>query len=91
MQSVTLKLTVEELRLLATLASDQLFRREFIDPRMPGFKPNPAEVSIGKELVVRCRLMIDQASRDTISALTAVPGHALGSPSKLQNRIPDAL
>ena len=62
MQSVTLKLTVEELRLVTTLASDQLFRREFIDPRMPGFRPNPAEVGIGKALVVRFRSMIAEAS-----------------------------
>jgi hypothetical protein len=75
MQSVTLKLTVEELRLVATLASDQLFRREFIDPRMPGYKPNPAEVGIGKALVVRFRSMIDQAS----------------NPSRLQGRVTDAV
>ena len=37
---MTLKLTLEELKLLATLASDQLFRRQFIDPKMPGYKAN---------------------------------------------------
>jgi len=82
MQSVTLSLTVAELRLLATLASDQLFRREFIDPRMPGFKADPAEVGIGKALVVRFRLMIDQNTRNTIAKLRAAPAQALGGLSK---------
>jgi len=59
MQNVTLKLTVEELRLLASLASDQLFRREFIDPNMPGYKSNLAEMKLGKALVERLRLMTD--------------------------------
>ncbi len=38
MKIVKVEFTVEELLLLATLASDQLFRREFIDPKMPGYK-----------------------------------------------------
>ncbi len=61
MKSMNLKLTLEELRLLTTLASDQLFRKEFIDPRMPGYKPN-GDISIGKSLVGRLRLMVDQSS-----------------------------
>jgi hypothetical protein len=60
MKSVALKLTLEELRLLATLASDQLFRRQFIDPRMPGYKPNSEEINLGKALVARLRLMLDE-------------------------------
>jgi hypothetical protein len=59
MKLMTLKLTVEELRLLATLASDQLFRREFIDPRMPGYRSNQGDVALGKALVGRLRLMVD--------------------------------
>lgn len=62
LQNLTLKLTVDELRLVATLASEQLFRREFIDRRIPGFKPNPAEVGVGKALVARFRLLIGQAT-----------------------------
>jgi len=64
MKDVTLTLTVEELRLLATLASDQLFRREFIDPKMPGYKSNPGEVQFGKALVGRLKLLVDQGARD---------------------------
>jgi len=59
MKSVTLKLTLEELRMLATLASDQVFRRQFIDPRMPGHKRNSEEMNLGKALVARLRLMLD--------------------------------
>ena len=60
MKSVALKLTLEELRLLATLASDQLFRRQFIDPRMPGHRPNSGEMNLTKALVGRLRLMVDE-------------------------------
>ena len=60
MNRVALKLTLEELRLLTTLASDQLFRRQFIDPRMPGHRPNSEEMNLGKALVVRLRLMLDE-------------------------------
>jgi hypothetical protein len=59
MTHITVKLTAKELELLTALASDQLFRREFIDPRMPGSKSNPSEVIFGKKLVERLRLMAD--------------------------------
>ena len=55
MTQVNLKLTLKELTLLTSLASDQLFRREFIDPRMPGQKLNPGEIHMGKELIARLR------------------------------------
>lgn len=66
MTQITVKLTAQELELLSSLASDQLFRREFIDPRLPGYKSNPAEVSIGKKLVERLRAMTDQAKGKTV-------------------------
>ena len=62
MKLITLKVTVKELELLATLASDQLFRREFIDPRMPGYRPNSGDVNLGKALVGRMRLMVGQGA-----------------------------
>jgi hypothetical protein len=55
--------TVDELRLLASLASDQLFRRQFIDPKMPGYKGKPEEVDQGKALVGRMKLIIDGGVR----------------------------
>lgn len=63
MQRVTVKFTVEELRLLTTLASDQLFRREFIDPKMPGYRSNTQEMKLGKALVARLLLMVDGPRR----------------------------
>jgi hypothetical protein len=63
MTLITVKLTSRELELLTTLASDQLFRREFIDTRLPGFKSNPGDLSLGKKLVERMRLMTDRAKR----------------------------
>ncbi len=73
MTLITVKLTTEELALLATLASDQLFRREFIDPKMPGFRSNSAEVSLGKALVARLRAILnpDCARRRMSSARMA--------------------
>jgi hypothetical protein len=61
MKRINFAVTVDELRLLASLASDQLFRRQFIDPKMPGYKGNPEEVDLGKALVGRMRLIIDGA------------------------------
>ena len=66
MTRITVKLTTKELDLLSSLASDQLFRREFIDPRMPGYKSNPAELSLGKKLIERFRVMTDRAKGITL-------------------------
>jgi hypothetical protein len=62
MKRITLKLTVKELELLTTLAADQLFRMEFIDPRMAGYRSNPQEMNLGKSLVGRLRLIVDPNS-----------------------------
>ena len=69
MKRINFQVTVEELRLLASLASDQLFRRQFIDPRMPGYKGSPEEVDLGKTLVGRMRLLIDDGGRHISAAL----------------------
>jgi hypothetical protein len=72
MTLITLKLTLEELELMTTLASDQLFRREFIDPKMPGHKSNPEEMKLGKALVARMKLLVDPdcAKRISLPAIT---------------------
>ena len=59
MKLLTLKLTTKELALLTTLVADQLFRKEFIDPKMPGYKFNADEISLGKTLVGRLRFMLN--------------------------------
>ena len=62
MKNIRIELTVEELLLVSTLLSDQLFRREFIDPKMPGYKGDPAELAMGKDLVLRFKSMAREAS-----------------------------
>jgi hypothetical protein len=60
MTTVTVKLTAIELSLLTALASDQLFRREFIDPKMPGHRADPEGLRIGKNLVERLKGMTER-------------------------------
>jgi hypothetical protein len=62
-RTISAKFTAKEIELLCSLASDQLFRREFIDPRMPGYKSNPSDLSLGKQLVERLRLMTVRVTR----------------------------
>ena len=62
MTSISVKFKPAELELLVALAADQLFRREFIDPKMPGHKANFADVSRGKELVSRLKMILDPAA-----------------------------
>ena len=66
MTRITVTFTPKELSLLSSLVSDQLFRREFIDPRLPGYKSNPAELSLGKRLVERLRLLTDRATGTSV-------------------------
>lgn len=96
MKQITLTLTVEELRLLAALASDQLFRREFIDPRFPGYRADPAEVGSGKALVERIRSIIAKATAEKPAAPAEKPAaaanaRAAGATSRRQDRAADAV
>jgi hypothetical protein len=81
MKRITLKLTVEELRVLTSLASDQLFRKEFIDPKMPGFRPDSDGLKLGKALVGRLRLMTDERAvkSTTLTRATAPRMNGAGS------------
>jgi hypothetical protein len=58
MKKLTLEFTVEELGVLTNMASDQLFRKQFIDPKMPGFVPNHEELNLCKDVVGRLRSVI---------------------------------
>jgi hypothetical protein len=86
MKNVKLELTVEELLLVTTLISDQLFRKEFIDPKMPGYKGDPAELAMGKDLVLRLKSIIRQATESSTGSKRA-PSHLSRNP----NGIPDAV
>ena len=63
MKRITVTFTMAELDLLSSLAAEQLFRREFIDPRLPGYKPNGVELSLGKHLLERLRLLTNPGNR----------------------------
>lgn len=63
MTRITVKFTTKELELLSSLASDQLFRREFIDSRLPGYNASLTDLSLGKQLVARMREMADREAR----------------------------
>lgn len=91
MRNIKVELAIEELTLLTSLASDQLFRREFIDPKMPGYHADPAEVHVGKALVDRLRQIITEANRGTGSAPSAVNGRVAGSPSRRSTASTDAV
>lgn len=56
----TLSLSIEELKLLHSLASAQLFRREFIDPKMPGYRVDAEELRSSKSLVARLQNLLDR-------------------------------
>jgi len=86
MGNMTLKLTLEELRLLAALASDQLFRKQFIDPKIPGYRPNSEELKLGKTLVARLQTMVDDCcpkmtDKDPITSPTIALSPARGRPA----------
>jgi hypothetical protein len=91
MKHLKVDFTLEELTLLAGLANDQLFRREFIDPKMPGYKADPAEVPLGKALVGRLRAMIGEACQDAGSSPTTVTVRISANSPKRPNGPTDAL
>jgi len=62
MTRITIKFTIRELELLTALAADQLFRREFIDPKLPGHRSDSGEISLGKVLVSRLRSSLNPGS-----------------------------
>lgn len=55
---ISLELTTEELDTLLSLASDQLFRKEFIDVRMPGIGKDNEKLQFSKELVRRLQAIL---------------------------------
>jgi len=67
MTQITLKLTASELNILTGLAAEQLFRKEFIDCRLPGFTSNAPDLQVGKQLVQRMRLAAGHAPVRTAS------------------------
>ena len=88
MKKIKIEVSLEELWLVATLLSDQLFRREFIDPKMPGYKADPAELAMGKDLVRRLKSSAGETSSSpVVGSWKRAPSHL--SPGL--NGVPDAL
>ena len=58
MKKLTVEFTPEELGALTNLAADQLFRKQFIDPKMPGYRENPDEMDLCKNVVSRLRNVV---------------------------------
>jgi hypothetical protein len=88
MKKIKIEVTIDELLLVNTLLSDQLFRREFIDPKMPGYKGDPAELAMGKELVLRWKNVAKLASGSAVVAASRrAPSHLSAS----TNGVPDAV
>jgi hypothetical protein len=50
-----LELTIEELEVLLPLASDQLFRKQFIDTRFPGSERHIPEIQSAKAVINRIK------------------------------------
>jgi hypothetical protein len=70
MKKVTLEFTPEELGVLTAMASDQLFRKQFIDPKMPGFIQNHDELDLCKSVVGRLRTAVEDGR---VKAQAAAP------------------
>jgi hypothetical protein len=88
MKNIKIEVSQQELLLAITLMSDQLFRREFIDPKMPGYKADPSELAMGKDLVLRLRALVKQASETSAVSGTRRAASHLSAGS---NGIPDAV
>jgi len=87
-KNIKIEVTLEELLLVTALLSDQLFRREFIDPKMPGYKGDPAELAMGKDLIFRLKSMAREASGSAVVATSSrAPSHL--SPNR--HGVPDAV
>jgi len=89
MKNIKIEFTAQELLLLTNLMSDQLFRREFIDPKMPGYKGDRSELAMGKELVLRLKNVMKQVSEP--SAPTTGSRRAASHLSANGNGMPDAV
>jgi len=65
MKKLTMEFTLEELGVLTNMASDQLFRKQFIDPKMPGFIPIHDELNLCKDVVGRLRSAVAEERAKT--------------------------
>jgi hypothetical protein len=64
-KKLSLELTIEELEVLLPLASDQLFRNEFIDIRIPGFERNREKIQSAKAVISRIKERLHLAQHES--------------------------
>jgi len=64
-----LELTIEELEVLLPLASDQLFRNEFIDIRIPGFERNREKIQSAKAVISRIKERLHLAQHESAATV----------------------
>ena len=64
-KKLSLQLTVDELEVLLPLASDQLFRNEFIDIRFPGFDKHIEQIRSAKAVIGRIKERLQQAQQNS--------------------------
>ena len=61
-KKLSLELTIQELEVLLPLASDQLFRKQFIDTRFPGFEKHIPEIQSAKAVISRIKERLQQVA-----------------------------
>ena len=61
LRRLTIRVTEKGLKLLSSLASNQLFYANFIDFRLRGDKSSPDELNLERQPVKRLQLLFDQA------------------------------
>ena len=70
MTRITVKFTAKEIDLLSRLVSDQLFRKEFIDSRLPGSPSDSYDLTVGKKLAARLQSVAGRVTRQPNRAVT---------------------
>jgi hypothetical protein len=75
MKNTKIEMSQPELVLAITLMSDQLFRREFIDPKLPGHKGDPKELAMGKNLVLRLKSLIRPGADSPVQSVSKRDPH----------------
>ena len=68
MKKISVQFTLEELQAAVTLASDQMFRVKYIDPKMPGYVTNQEKLNASKSAL--------QALQDALEAAKGLNGKA---------------
>jgi hypothetical protein len=51
MPSISLSLTVDQIKALLQISQNQIFRLKYLDPKMPGYKARPGELEAAESAV----------------------------------------